>query len=231
MLRGDGFGAESTCHLAIAVAIEVEEEKAPQVRAVPFVPAKKAPFHRSKLFCRIAFIILSSIIVIGAATIAIVLVAAGDHDNNNGGEGGYRETLGIRQEIEALVGTEELGLPDSPYSKALEWMIHQDPMKLVPGVDSNLVQRFIMAYFYYATTTNGPWQSCNPAVGSESESCDLSVVNYIFEVRQGKQIPATRWLSLVHECQFAGVVCNDQRQVIKLNLSKFRFSVVARDVR
>jgi hypothetical protein len=95
-------------------------------------------------------------------------------------------------------------------------MIRHDPMELVPGVDSNFVQRYIMAYFYYATTANGPWLTCNPVVGNESEFCYLKLSGE-------NEIAATRWLSPVHECQFAGVICNDKNHIVGLKLSKFPF--------
>jgi hypothetical protein len=209
----DDISAESV-HRGIALAVEVDEQQEPQVQAIPILQEadkKQVPFHKSKLFCRIALIILVSIVVIGGSTITIILLG-GDHDSGAEGGGG-RENLGIRQEIEALVGREELESPDSPYARALEWMIHHDPMELVPGVDSNFVQRYITAYFYYATTTDGPWLTCNPVVGSESEFCYLS--------SEEKDIAATRWLSAVHECQFAGVACDEKNQIVGLGLSKF----------
>jgi hypothetical protein len=196
-------------HLGVAVAVMVDEQQEPRVYAVPTAPNadnKPVAFYKTTLFCKIALILLIAIIIIGLATIAIILLT-GENDSVEG-DGGDREKLGIRQAIEALVGTEKLESPESPYAKALDWMIRQDPMELVPGVDSNLVQRYIMAYFYYATTANGPWRSCNPAVGNELEFCYLI------------KVPAIRWLGSVHECQFAGVACNDKMQVIRLELSK-----------
>jgi hypothetical protein len=193
-----------------------------------------------------------AILTICLASSTIILVAGGEGsggsrggaqavdsgvDDNIEKDGGYyyhreyREALGILQEIQALVGRDELEMPESPYAKALEWILHHDPMQLVPtrssigsggGVDddddsnnnnnnSHLVQRCIMTYLYYATTANGPWSTCNPPVvdSQESEFC-------YFE----DDMPNTRWLSSVHECYFAGVACNDQMQVIRLELGK-----------
>jgi hypothetical protein len=152
---------------------------------------------------------LIAIIITVVATITIILVA-GHHDS---GADGQRETLGIRQEIEALIGTENLESAQSPYAKALEWMIHQDPVQLDPGIDSNFFQRYIMAYFYFATTANSPWRFCNPAIGNELEFCNRIGAS-------GNVIQTTRWLSSVHECQFAGVVCNLKMQVVRLELRK-----------
>jgi hypothetical protein len=206
-------------HVAVAVAVEVDEKQEPQVIAVPFDEAtekKQIPFHRTKLFCRIALILLIAVIIIGLASTTILI------SGHNGTDDGidYRETLGIREAIEVVIGAEKLKAVQSPYAKALEWMIHQDPMALVPG-DSNFIQRYVMAYFYYATTTNGPWKSCNPAIvgGSESSFCYQTIQEYL-EEEGSEKIPATRWLSSAHECEFAGVVCNDKLQVVELKLSK-----------
>jgi hypothetical protein len=111
----DGISVESV-HLGIAVAVEVDEQQEPQVKAVPIVQEadkKQVPIHQTKVFCRIALILLISIVIIGVATITIILLG-GDHDS--GDEGGGLENLVIRKEIGALVGTENLESPDSPYA-------------------------------------------------------------------------------------------------------------------
>jgi hypothetical protein len=220
--------AEESVHLGVAVATKVDEEDVTYVKAMPIVDEvetnkQKIPFHKTRLWCKVSLIVFISLLAIGLATITIIF-----RGNDNGSDG---HTLAIRQEIASLVGRENLESPDSPYAKALEWIIHQDPMELVPAgddADSNqhLVQRYIMAYLYFATTTKGPWRSCNPPDGSISDSddfefCYLYEMKHFFELGQEKQIPATRWLSSVHECQFGGVVCNANNQVIRLELSKF----------
>jgi hypothetical protein len=219
--HGDDGDAAAAAGESVAVAVEVDEEQVPRIKAVPMAAnvtaKKKVPFHKAKTFCKIALILLISIIIFGVAIITII-VRAGYRDSD--GDGVDRENLGIREAIQALVGAEQLESPESPYSKALEWMIHKDPMQLVPGVHSNFVQRFIMAYFYYATTANGPWRSCNPRLGNELEFCYRLVANTVDDLGNEDGILSFRWLSSVHECQFAGVVCNDKMEVVGINLSK-----------
>jgi hypothetical protein len=212
----DGDGAKEG--LAVAVAIEEDEEEA-QVDAVAIEydpDAKPPPFHKTKLFRKSALIAFFCILAAGGAAIAGILLTKG-----SGGDGTpYRETLGIREEIETLIGAEELESFESPYTKALDWITHKDPMALVPA-DVNFFQRYIMAYLYFATTVKGPWRSCNPPVGRELEFCYFEVLDKTESIPptfDRKQ--ATRWLTSVHECSFAGVKCDSNKRVLELLLSK-----------
>jgi hypothetical protein len=96
-----------------------------------------------QLFCsRKALVVIGAIMAIGTvALMSILLVSMRNRGSDDDNGTSYRENLGIRQEIAALLGgasyQEQLESPSSPYAKALEWMIHQDPMQLVPGDDSN----------------------------------------------------------------------------------------------
>jgi hypothetical protein len=97
---------------------------------------------------------------------------------------------------------------------AAKWIIYEDPASL--SLDSpNLVQRYIMAFFYYHTSDNGNrrWRSCNPPRGSETAECSfLQLVDIeeivdkddlTFEVTTGN-----RWLSEKSECEWTGVECD-----------------------
>ena len=80
----------------------------------------------------------------------------------------FREALGIKEEIVEVFGVEDFSDPNSIHSQALNWIVNEDPMESEPDAD-NLVQRFIMAYFYFATSQVGPWLSCNPPQEGERD--------------------------------------------------------------
>lgn len=129
----------------------------------------------------------------------------------------YRESLGIRERIESVVGSEAIAAPNSPYAKALDWIMFDDPMQLEPdGSPPNLVQRYIAAYFYFATTTDGPWRGCEDPwrSGGETSSC----------VPNGTDISTLKseaaWLSNATECKWVGVRCDERGQITKVLLCK-----------
>jgi hypothetical protein len=194
-----------------AAAIQVADGSATTTTATSkqLFPSKKA------LLLIVAILSIGSVVLV--ASILVYSMNRGSDDATDMGTS-YRENLGIRQEIAARLGggaqaKQLLESPLSPYAKALEWMIHQDPVQLVPG-DANFFQRYILAYLYYATTIKGPWRSCNPALSGEWETCTHAKgVHY-------DAVLSNRWLSSVHECMFAGIVCNHKMQVTAIQLSK-----------
>lgn len=198
--------------LAIAVAVE-EDIFIPS--AVEYDPDAKPPLHQNRRFRLYAFLAFFALMAAaGGAVVGVVLT----RDTETGDNIPYREKLGIRERIEKLVGQEELENPESPYAKATEWIIYEDPMEVEPE-EANFIQRYTMAYFYYATTIDGPWRSCNPPVGDEQSSCSHSKLVAVFP-NSYEEVPATRWLSSAHECEFAGVNCDDKMQVRDLAMGK-----------
>jgi hypothetical protein len=89
--------------------------------------------------------------------------------------------------------------------------MNEDPLQL--DIDSaRILQRYLMAFFYYSTSNNtlSPWRSCAPAVEGEDDSCvfleyTLSPLNesVVYVEQPGKK----RWLSGTHECEWEGIVC------------------------
>ena len=77
-----------------------------------------------------------------------------------------------------------LNAPGTPQNLAANWLIDDDAFLVCPG-DEKLMQRYVMALFYYSTEGSS-WSSCGQ-VGACSE---------------------TNFLSAVHECEWAGTTCN-----------------------
>ncbi|CAB9519760.1 kelch-like [Seminavis robusta] len=73
--------------------------------------------------------------------------------------------MAVRMELERVVG----GVVNNivgPYKMAMDWILYDDPMQL-QQYDTNLVQRYILALFYYQTSQDAPWVSCNPPAAGE----------------------------------------------------------------
>jgi hypothetical protein len=117
--------------------------------------------------------------------------------------------------------------PGTPFFRAAEWIMFWDQQKLAFDAP-NLSQRFLLTLFYFLTTNNGElqWRSCSP-VGFESADDWEFAHNCTYEkiVRSPvddsfsqDDIPAMSWLSPGHECDWAGVTCDDLKLVQLLEL-------------
>mmetsp|Transcript_10053 Transcript_10053/g.28584 ORF Transcript_10053/g.28584 Transcript_10053/m.28584 type:complete len:1102 (+) Transcript_10053:561-3866(+) len=115
--------------------------------------------------------------------------------DDNRDEALYREFLAEK------VG-KEVNDAGSPADQALLWLVYQDPLELSVRA-SNLVQRYLVALFYFHTTTAGLWTSCNPPTADETDTCTIP------KMVEGKieAVETTRWLTGVSECKWEGVAC------------------------
>ena len=101
----DISSAQESVHLGVTVAVEVDEEQIPQVKAVPIekaVEKKQVPFHRTKLFCMTALILWSSILILFVATTTIILLGGGDHASDIS-DNGDREKLAFIKRLRHLL--------------------------------------------------------------------------------------------------------------------------------
>jgi len=104
--------------------------------------------------------------------------------------------------------------PETDESKALDWILNKDPMQVTP-TSPNLIQRYLMVYFYYHTSHNRPWLNCNPPKGKQRDTCELYTGRHM-ETKY-------RWLSSIDECRWGGVYC-DAGRVVELELPGQRLS-------
>ena len=105
-------------------------------------------------------------------------------------------------------------LPNTVAGKAAQWMLNEDPGKtdptLLPRSSQGWIQRYILAYTYYATTTEATlWRSCNPPTDDDNDpTCEF---DYATEFPDGTvafdPVPSYRWLSGADECLWGGVAC------------------------
>jgi len=118
--------------------------------------------------------------------------------------------------------------PNSPQSKALNWITNEDaispilcPNQIEEGVDSctkggsinPMIQRYVMAVFYYATDGDN-WDQCSAAsdfsdaeaVAEADAACDRVVTPFPLSNRVG-DTSTDAWLGPVNECEWGGIAC------------------------
>ena len=130
----------------------------------------------------------------------------------------------IQSYLQSVVGPNQTEVlldskSDSPYRKALEWITFQDQGSLDRPI---ILQRFWAAYFYYATTVQHNWTSCNPPQDDESISCSFVFLDEGYTIPHiGESVRAFRWLSNATECSWAGIACDALGQINKITLCKY----------
>jgi hypothetical protein len=210
--------------LAVATAVAEDDDSVFIPNAVEFDPdAKPAMDGKStwsrKFRCYVgAALVLLAVLVTGAITTGVMVAQDDGNDGPTMAPTSVREALGIRDFVENMVGP--LEDETSPEYQALEWITNADPLKLTP-TDETLPQRYALAYFYYATTINEEWRSCNPAtLPNETSYCAFQQLVSVDPEMEFDTVPWIRWLSEEGECQWAGVECDEAGIVRSIALSK-----------
>lgn len=130
--------------------------------------------------------------------------------------------------LERALGSTTLERPI--YAQALQWIITNDPAQLNPLNSSNIVQRFLAAYFYYSTSAEStataaagagsdslpPWNACGPPADpwKDSSLCTYQIEQY------DEPTTSYKWLTNASECQWAGLFCDYNGQVRQVEWSK-----------
>ena len=179
---------------------------------IEFDPDSKPAEYRNAFYRRMFYVFcIVVMLLIG------VIVFAVKWTNRN-----QNEMEWIRQEVETLLGS-EVKLLDASYRKALDWMMYQDPLRMDLGtrsnVDSGLFQRFILAYFYFATSIDAEWVYCAPAKDGEESQC--SYLPFDSEMEPLLRKRGNRWLSDSDACEWTGVHCNANKEIEDLSVSTF----------
>lgn len=94
-------------------------------------------------------------------------------------------------------------IPATPLYKALQWMVLHDPMRPLTNETFRLRQRFTLALLYYF------WQGPTWGLPQHSGWLHQATVNQ----------------TLVGECSWEGVTCNDEHQVVALELDQELFGL------
>jgi hypothetical protein len=210
--------------LAVAVPVTEEDDDAFIPAAVEYDPDAKPPIYKNRRFRMYAFFacIVLVVVAVGAA-VGVTVTKDDGYIAPTSAPTQLREGLGIEEQIERLVGSAALEDDDSPYAKALNWIMFDDPQQLTTDAE-NFVQRYTAAYFYYATTIVAPWFSCNAPTGNETADCFLQKLIATTPAKY-EPIRSNRWLSEASECEWAGVYCDDLKQFRGLEIGKCTVAV------
>ena len=189
--------------------------------------------RRNKWFLLCTITTITACCVTIAVVVSVVVVGTRHHNKKSSATStvmpsaaSYRETIGIRENIELVVERHQLDDTSSPHRKAFDWITHQDPKAPTPD-QPNFLQRFFAAYFYFATSVRHEWAWCNPAKENESVFCTYAytVPDYLnfydfppVTVTPGN--PGRRWLSNLTECQWIGIRCDTLDQITEIRLRK-----------
>ena len=214
---GEGFVDEN---LAVAVAITENEEDAFIPAAIEYDPDSKPPIYKNRRF-RFYFAAAAFLLVAIGVSVALGVTSSSNDatPSPTPAPTSLREALGIQDQLISVVGETSIDDSNSPHAKAGEWLINQDPQELAPEAD-NLIQRYLLAVFYFATTENKPWLSCNKPSDGEP-LCNFTKLTQVFPEIEYENITWTRWLSDSHECEWAGVFCDEFNQTRAIELRKF----------
>ena len=202
-------------------------------------PRKK--FEKTRRAICISVLILFVLVGVLACVVALVVLPSTEDDKSRFGAAGsstlhpeqavsmapttYRESLGIQEQVEKVMGSSRIRNPTTPHHKALQWILHEDPMELLADAP-NLIQRYILTLFYFQTSAERPWRSCNPPnetllLEKGSHRCELEEIIWVHPELVFKSVPnQTRWLSYEHECEWVGVLCDEYDDVFDLFLGK-----------
>ena len=221
--------------LAVARAVQDGDEEDPDEdaflpSAIEYDPDAKPPLLKNRRFrlygglaCVLGLALIAGLVaffVSGSDEPKVIVQADGSENGPSPPPSTSREGLGIQSQLELVVGKEQLEDPTSHYFLAMDWLLHEDPMQLVPS-SPNLIQRYLMALFHLQTSEENGWLSCAyDETAAQESDC---IYKRLVAVRplQYLDVPWSKWMSGIHECSWAGVVCDDRNQTASISLCKY----------
>jgi hypothetical protein len=213
VFSGDGHGYGDS--LAVAIAVADDEEDAFIPAAIEFDPDSKPPLYKNRRF---RFYLIAAIILLAAVGVGTALTVTSAQKE-------FAPTMapttkregGIMEQALTIVGSSALEDPKSPHAKAANWIMNEDLYMISPEAE-NFIQRYLLAHFYFATTETSPWLSCNAVPQAENQTCEFTRIVQVFPEVQYENITWGRWLSYSHECEWAGVLCDEFNQTRAIEL-------------
>jgi len=105
---------------------------------------------------------------------------------------------------------------------ALNWIIDEDPMQVCPQ-DQFLIQRYVMAVFYFSTRGDR-WQECSaPPPLEELEDPEQAIADANAECTllvAGFDAGTNAWLTGGSECQWGGLGCNADNFITRIEMEQ-----------
>jgi hypothetical protein len=180
-----------TYNRKLAVAVEVplrNNDVNANTTALEYNPANDQVYqekHKTRQMFYVFFtIVMLLIFIVIGVTVTLVVLKMNQHNNDSATSATATHQIEIdprAQEIHHFI-SHQLSInitvlniensPENPYARAIHWMIYSDPLRL-QSHHPNLIQRFLLVYYYYAVTPststyssliqNG-WKYCGPVI-------------------------------------------------------------------
>jgi hypothetical protein len=127
----------------------------------------------------------------------------------------------IRVLLNAVSNANAIMTSGTPQNRAFNWIVDQDAKFLCPN-DATLQQRYALAVFYYSTRGDG-WLDCNAPTDFAVPGSSMAA-NALCDLEPFPNSGSDAWLTPGDECQWGGVVCDENGIVRVLDLGTFRCS-------
>ena len=119
--------------------------------------------------------------------------------------------------IRVVSSPSDVDTPGSPQFLATNWIIEEDPEFLCPQ-DPRLIQRYVMAVFYYSTRGDR-WTQCSaPDDPSDTDSVQEANDMCMITVPGGQGSNA--WLTPSNECTWGGIGCSMDDVITRLEMER-----------
>lgn len=130
-----------------------------------------------------------------------------------------RELL-IKIFINRVSDSNELDTVGTAQNSAFEWLVNDDTAYLCPQAP-NLVQRYVLAVLYFSTRGNRWFQCSAPADLEDPESVAQANDACTIVASPGNRVENSfAWLTGVSECNWGGVACDENEDVIRIDIGK-----------
>lgn len=115
--------------------------------------------------------------------------------------------------------------PRSPQSRALDWIVNKDSLRLCPKNQKELVQRYVAAVFYYSAG-GGSWDECNAPMDFNDPN-ELDKANDNCNIRAssfpGDVFGTNAWLTPTNECEWGGLSCLPESSECSMCIDQISF--------
>lgn len=192
--------------LAVAVAVnEDDDENVFIPSAVEYDPdamKTKVPMFKNQRFRVYGLLGCTLLIILAACSIGVLAILEGKEEQYSPPTEAptcIRCSVDFEEQLELEVGSQKLNDPTTAEYQAKEWIIYEDPMQLQSN-DRNLIQRFILAAFYFETHQLSNWRSCNRPSVPES-GVDVAEEEEDFETCSFMKMTGIRPLTF-EECKY-----------------------------
>ena len=123
--------------------------------------------------------------------------------------------------VRQISSPDDVDTEGTPQNLATEWIINQDPLQLCP-TDPNLVERYVMAVFYYSTLGNR-WYECSSQDSSEDCTIEVSPLSSTSTNATTTMVisGSDPWLSEASVCTWGGLACDSTTsKIVQIEMGK-----------